>query len=102
MARKSKIARFCSQDSGNVVIRVTPRAQGIIDQLGLEKHEVDAFMEGHFQQCPQRFRDLQQLETPLEDAAGRALLWVASKCLRSRLFTVVFAPGEEPFRGEWR
>lgn len=98
--RKSKIARFCSQEtSGNVIVRVTPDAHAIVHRLGID---LDDFMNAHFQQCPRRFRDLQQLETPIENAAGRALLWVATKCMRSRLFTVVFAPGEESFSGRWR
>jgi hypothetical protein len=60
--------------------------------------ELDAFVRQHLRQCPDRWSEGQQLETPALDAlTDEDLLWVASKCRSGRLHTLVFAPGEEPF-----
>jgi hypothetical protein len=87
----------CSTESA-LPATTTIRAAVLLRMMEMGSADQDAFVSQHLRQCPRRWQEGDQLETPLRDAlTHQALLWVASKCMGSRLHTVLFAPGEEPF-----
>ncbi len=96
--RNRKVTSFCAlRDDALPRPRVSHGAAGVIEHLKLDMDLVAGLVAQHYHQCPRRWRNGQQLETPLMDGrTDRPMLWVATLCNRARLFTVVFAPGEDP------
>lgn len=102
--RKGKLTKVRSHGrsgcstSAALPMKITMEAAVAARIIGLDDRGIDAFVAQHHRQCPARWQEGQQLETPLRDGlTHEALLWVASKCRGGRLHTVVFVPGEEPF-----